>query len=121
MFDYFVDEQSCSMVHWETKVSPFSYQPDNFAGQFVPTIESTKISFLLDLLMSREHYVMLLGNTGTGKTAMMRNMLATVDEEVVVSTTINLNSFTDAPSLQPILENSLEKKSGPPPDTLLPT
>lgn len=49
---------------------------------------------------------------GTGKTALMRNMLATVDEEAVVSTTINLNSYTDAPSLQPILEASLEKKSG---------
>jgi len=27
-------------------------------------------------------------------------------------TTVNLNSFTDAPSLQPILEQPLEKKSG---------
>ena len=64
IFDYFVDEQSCSMMHWDTKVSPFTYQPDNFAGMFVSTVESTKIRFLLDLLMGREHYVMLVGNTG---------------------------------------------------------
>lgn len=55
---------------------------------------------------------MIVNLAGTGKTALMRNMLASVDEESVVSTTINLNSYTDAPSLQPILENSLEKKSG---------
>lgn len=49
---------------------------------------------------------------GTGKTAMMRNMLAGMDGESVTSTTINLNSYSDAPSTQPILENPLEKKSG---------
>ena len=49
---------------------------------------------------------------GTGKTAMMRNMLASMDGDSVTSTTINLNSYSDAPSLQPILENPLEKKSG---------
>ena len=35
-----------------------------------------------------------------------------MDSEAVLYTTVNLNSFTDAPSLQPILEQPLEKKSG---------
>ena len=35
-----------------------------------------------------------------------------MDSEAVIYTTVNLNSFTDAPSLQPILEQPLEKKSG---------
>ena len=42
----------------------------------------------------------------------MRNMLASMDGEAVCSTTINLNCFSDAPTLQPILEAPLEKKSG---------
>ena len=51
-------------------------------------------------------------DAGTGKTAIMRNTLAAMDAEQVVSSTINLNSFSDAPALQPILEGPLEKKSG---------
>ena len=42
----------------------------------------------------------------------MRNVLAGMEGDNIISTTINLNSFSDAPSLQPILENPLEKKSG---------
>jgi len=64
VFDYYVDEASCSMQHWEARVSPFTYQPSNFSSMFVPTVETTRIHFLMDLLMSRNHYVMLVGNTG---------------------------------------------------------
>ena len=42
----------------------------------------------------------------------MREQLKAMDSEAVIYTTVNLNSFTDAPSLQPILEQPLEKKSG---------
>lgn len=49
---------------------------------------------------------------GTGKSAVMRNVLAGMEGDNIISTTINLNTFSDAPSLQPILENPLEKKSG---------
>ena len=64
VFDYYVDEASCSMVHWETRVPAFTYQPSSFSSMFVPTVETTRIGFLMDLLMSRNHYVMLVGNTG---------------------------------------------------------
>ncbi len=51
-------------------------------------------------------------HAGTGKSAVMRNVLAGMEGDNIISTTINLNSFSDAPALQPILENPLEKKSG---------
>lgn len=52
------------MVHWEARVSPFIYQPGNFASNFVPTVETTRMSYLLELLISRNNHVMLVGNTG---------------------------------------------------------
>ena len=51
---------------------------------------------------------------GTGKTAIMRDKLRNMDAEITCSSTINMNSFSDAPTLQPILEQPLEKKSGRP-------
>ena len=50
--------------------------------------------------------------TGTGKTAIMRDKLAALDTDSTVTAGINMNSLSDAPSLQFILEQHLEKKSG---------
>lgn len=49
---------------------------------------------------------------GSGKSAIMREKLRGMDSEATTYTTINLNSFSDAPSVQTILEQPLEKKSG---------
>ena len=51
---------------------------------------------------------------GTGKTALMRSKLAAMNPEQMCFSTINLSSFSDAPAVQTILEQPLEKKSGKP-------
>eukprot|EP00891_Asterochloris_glomerata_P002883 jgi/Astpho2/2883/Aster-01037 len=112
VFDYFVDEASVSMVSWETKVPQFTYVPDNFSGLFVPTVDTTRLTWFLDTLVAKKHFVMFVGNTGTGKSAIMRDKLKNMDPETMCFSTINMNSFSDAPSLQGTLEQPLEKKSG---------
>ena len=42
----------------------------------------------------------------------MQHKLRALDAETLCYAAINLNSFSDAPALQTILEQSLEKKSG---------
>ncbi len=136
---------------------------------FVPTVETTRLTYLLSSLVAGRHYPMFVGNTGTGKTAIMRAKLKVrrrgvigsarqggcillsrgcllgaalaaipqagcardpdwasvrtqpsppatppqlLDPEVTCFHTINMNSFSDAPSLQIMLEQPLEKKSG---------
>ncbi len=64
VFDYFVDEASVSMVSWETKVPQFTYVPDNFSGLFVPTVDTTRLTWFLDTLVAKKHFVMFVGNTG---------------------------------------------------------
>ena len=143
---------------------------ENFSSLFVPTVETTRLSFLLDLLVPNQHHVMFVGNSGacclpvlpayvdecknllfvaagtgprrvprracpttlrctqlplllslspchappagTGKTAIMQDKLRSLDGDSTMSYTINLNSQHDGPSLQPVLEAPLEKKSG---------
>lgn len=64
MFDYYVDEQNVCMAHWSQRVPAFTYAPDNFSSLFVPTVETTRLSYLLDLLVPNQHHVMFVGNTG---------------------------------------------------------
>lgn len=111
-FDYFVDEQNVCMVHWSLRVPQFTYSPENFSSLFVPTVETTRLSYLLDLLVPNQHHVMFVGNSGTGKTALMRDKLRSLDADSYMSYTINLNSKHDGPSLQSVLEAPLEKKAG---------
>jgi dynein heavy chain len=64
VFDYYVDEQQCAMVHWSQRVPQFTYTPDNFSSLFVPTVETTRLTYLLDLLLPNKHHVMFVGNSG---------------------------------------------------------
>lgn len=64
MFDYYVDDASCSMVSWDSKVPSFTYMPDSFSSLFVPTLDTTRLTYFLDTLVAKKHYVMFVGNTG---------------------------------------------------------
>ncbi|KAK3254170.1 Dynein beta chain, flagellar outer arm [Cymbomonas tetramitiformis] len=114
VFDFYVDEKQIMMVPWSEKVETFQYQDDinNFGNLFVSTVETTRLTYFLDSLIENKHYVMFVGTAGTGKTALMANKLRGMDPDLMCFTTINLNSFSDASSLQVIMEQPLEKKSG---------
>ena len=112
VFDFYVDEKGGALAPWEGRVAPFSYQPDAFASLFVPTVETARLTWLLDSMVARGHYVMFVGNAGTGKTALMRDKLRRMDPETTAFATLNFNNFMDASALQVILEQPLEKRSG---------
>ena len=63
-------------------------------------METTRLTYFLDSLVANRHFAMFVGNTGTGKTAIMMNKLKGMDSEAMSYYTINMNSFSDAPSLQ---------------------
>lgn len=91
-----------------------------FLGSALLTI----ISSFSSCILFCSQYVLIVGQThllkyvyagaGTGKTALMRAKLQAMNPESMCFNTINLNSFSDAPSVQTILEQPLEKKSGAP-------
>ncbi len=112
VFDFFVDEATCMMVPWGGKVDKFQYLPGDFSSLFVPTVETTRLTYFLDSLVANKHFAMFVGNTGTGKSAIMLNKLRNLDAELTTFYTINMNSLSEAPELQVILEQPLEKKSG---------
>ena len=74
-------------------------------------METTRLTFLVDLLLPLGAPVMLVGNAGTAKTTVIADKLRSLPD-YMLSYTINFNSFSDSASLQPILEQPLEKKTG---------
>ena len=118
VFDYYVDEKACAMAPWSARVKPFAYANDgNYANIFVPTVDTTRLTYFLDNLVGNKHYVMFVGNSGTGKTAIMRDKLKAVNSEAMTFTTVNMNYFLNGPALQVIMEQPLQKTNvrwGPP-------
>ena len=82
------------------QVPKFTYVPGDFNSMFVNTVETTRLTYFLDSLVKNKHHVMFVGNTGTGKSAIMLNKLKNMDPETMSYYTINMNSFSDAPALQ---------------------
>ncbi|GBG87683.1 hypothetical protein CBR_g45837 [Chara braunii] len=112
VFDYYVNTETVEMAPWAEKVDRSAPLDDGLGNIFVPTVDTTRLMFLLNGLVDLKRPVMFVGNAGTGKTCMMRDKLRSLDPESMVFTSINLNYYTSADQLQKIMETPLEKKSG---------
>ena len=111
VFDVQLDPKTGQFMSWQTE--DYIHTPDMpVASLFVETAESARVSFLMDLLVSNHHFVMLVGNAGTGKTVMMQDKLKKMDEEQYLISLMAMNSMTDSMSLQMIMGQQLEKKAG---------
>jgi dynein heavy chain len=124
IFDYCVDETKFPLVikddilstpfmPWSEKVDKYTHQRAIVFGNiYVATMETQRLTYLLDILLPGKHAVMFVGGAGTGKTTIMNDKLRKVDEEAYVSMNINMNCFTDSMLLQGAMESVLEKKTG---------
>lgn len=67
-------------VPWNTLVAKYEHNPDTrFNEILVPTVDSTRVTWLLNLMTIVKRPVILIGETGTSKTATMQNFLRTLD------------------------------------------
>lgn len=74
VYDYCLDAQKKDWCLWDDKV-PKGYRPAPgipFYKILVPTVDTTRTSFLLQTLISSKKHVVLVGGTGVGKTAVVQ-------------------------------------------------
>ncbi|XP_022099208.1 dynein beta chain, ciliary-like [Acanthaster planci] len=117
VFDYFVDGDTQQFVHWSEAVPPYSMPPHEGIppDAFVHTISVEQISYLLSLLSDAGRPVLLTGEGGCGKTAIVNDRIRTVcsgEVAEVLSLSITTNRFTTSRVLWQRLEERLEWKHG---------
>lgn len=79
-FEYFLDIDQKCWVPWNTLVAKYEHNPNTrFNEILVPTVDSTRVTWLLNLMTIVKRPVILIGETGTSKTATMQNFLRTLD------------------------------------------
>jgi len=87
-----------SFKPWVTKVPAFVFDKDvPYFELLVPTADTYKYSYCLDLLLSKEKPSFFTGYTGVGKSVVISNSLAKFQEEKdIVPIFINFSAQTSS-------------------------
>jgi len=108
------------LVEWVTKVPTYTPVPIGggpgetpFSQLFVPTSDTVRLTYLMDILARRGRYCMLVGS-GSGKTSIISQYLNSLDKDAdgFLTNTINMSYYTDSRRLQGDLELPIDKRSG---------
>uniref|UniRef100_H2ZKB5 AAA+ ATPase domain-containing protein n=1 Tax=Ciona savignyi TaxID=51511 RepID=H2ZKB5_CIOSA len=113
VFDYCIDSETKKFLPWSESVPACNYSSNILPLQacMVPTAETRRIRYFMDLLMEIRRPVMLVGNAGAGKTVLVQDKLAALPDDFMV-TNVPFNFYTTSMMLQGVLEKPLEKKAG---------
>lgn len=114
--DYFIDPMTGDGITWQSKVASFSSSAPDTPGStiVVPTADTVRLTYLMDVLVRNGRQVMFVGSAGTGKTILANDYLSSlsVSEDSFKFAAINMNFYTDSYALQIQLEQNIDKRSG---------
>ena len=118
VFDYFIDPNTKKgepkrTAHWRDIIPEYKHdRAATYQTILVPTLDTTRIQYLSNMLLTLKKPVMLVGNAGSAKTVLLGSMLRELNEEHWMYYNINFNSMSEAVDTQFMLEAPLEKKTG---------
>ena len=121
VYDYCVDIESKEFRPWEEITPKFVYDKNKpYSDILVPTKDTVRFSYLIEAFTAVNRGTLLVGESGTGKSAIMVDCLyqlaypgTFLTREVqgdLVPFTINFSAQTSSPRTQEMLELRFEKK-----------
>lgn len=106
IFNYFIDPILSSFRPWSDLISAFVLDGDiPLQSTLVPTPETVRLRWFLDILIEKRLPIMLVGNAGSGKSVIFDEKLASLSENYSL-TNIPLNFYTSSEMLQKVILNS---------------
>uniref|UniRef100_UPI00398F6830 dynein axonemal heavy chain 10 isoform X2 n=1 Tax=Pristiophorus japonicus TaxID=55135 RepID=UPI00398F6830 len=119
LYDFHFDDVKLQWVPWTKLVPKYIHDPQvKFIDILVPTVDTARVNWLLEQMVKIKHPVLLVGESGTSKTATTQNFLKNLNTEVNLLLTINFSSRTTSMNVQRNLEANVEKRTkvtyGPP-------
>ena len=112
LFDNYFDIKSLSLDAWEKKVPEYEAPADKkFASILVPTVDTTRYSWLLNALLMTKKPVMFCGDSGTAKTVTVFSAFRQLDTDKYMFLNVNFSSRTTSKNFQDIIEENIDKRS----------
>jgi dynein heavy chain len=95
LYDNFYDASANNLDLWEKKVSQYEAPADKkFASILVPTVDTTRYSWLLNSLLVNKRPVMFCGHSGTAKTVTVFSAFRQLDQDAYMFLNVNFSSRT---------------------------
>ncbi|CBZ28360.1 dynein heavy chain, point mutation [Leishmania mexicana MHOM/GT/2001/U1103] len=115
----FEDGAEVRLVSWIDLMPELTIQAESeYQDIIVPTTETVKYSFLMELMVRHMHPALLVGDTGTGKTILMKALLRGLPKDGYSVNLIQFSAQTSAGHLQRLIDSNCEKRRkgfyGPP-------
>ncbi|GMH70086.1 hypothetical protein TrRE_jg13191 [Triparma retinervis] len=120
VYDYTFDRDNNKWIGWMDTVKPYHVDPKaSFAEIVVSTNDSVRNTYLMDLLLMNNKHVLMVGETGTGKTININQYLLGVssigmDEKKIHERCIPINiafsAQTSCNMTQDMLDSKMEKR-----------
>lgn len=99
-FDYYFDPIKHEWVLWDDVVIPFNKEYEGlYQNMIVPTAETTRQGFLLNIHVLAHKGMLYVGKAGTGKTTNVKDFLNTINADTTLFATMSFNSYTDSRTL----------------------
>ncbi|XP_031448519.1 dynein heavy chain 10, axonemal isoform X3 [Phasianus colchicus] len=119
LYDFHFDGFQKKWVPWMQLVPEYIHNPQKkFLDILVPTVDTTRTTWLLEQMVKIKHPVVLVGESGTSKTATTQNFLNSLNEDHYLLLVMNFSSRTTSMDVQRNLETNVEKRTkdayGPP-------
>lgn len=83
--------------HWIIAMSsatPAESSSSDYSQVLVPILESVRITYLINIIATQEHPVLLIGEQGSGKTVMMKSYMRSNKPELYLNRSFNFSSAT---------------------------
>ncbi|XP_010291294.1 PREDICTED: dynein heavy chain 10, axonemal, partial [Phaethon lepturus] len=119
LYDFHFDGFQKKWVPWMKLVPEYIHKPQvKFLDILVPTVDTTRTTWLLEQMVKIKRPVVLVGESGTSKTATTQNFLNNLNKDLNLLLVINFSSRTTSMDIQRNLETNVEKRTkdtyGPP-------
>ena len=112
LFDNYFDIKTRQWLGWDKQVAKFEPpKGGRFSSILVPTIDTARYSWFLNLLLTKSFPVMFIGDSGTAKSVTIQNTLKGLSEEKYCLLNINFSSRTTSLDFQKTLEENVDKRS----------
>ena len=83
VYDYYINIDKNEWASWEEKINASAQKPAQgipYHKMLVPTVDSARCRFIIQTLLKNKINILIVGNTGTGKTAVINGILSDLDE-----------------------------------------